>query len=213
MQAAYVGFYWTLPVTWADFRRLPRDVDGAAQASRTIRYQRERVRQWARTEAVKLVGEIAFMDVRTDRATEVVRDALMDARRVCAQREAILICVRFDEHSLWRRNPHLRHYAEELGLELMQLSPDPITIEGRRFDPIAHFKSSRELEKWQMNELRQEAYEGLKQALSAVPDGTRRWQAVAEWLNREGIRSLKGSAWTPENVRKVVGRHTEAIST
>lgn len=210
MRAAYVGFYWTLPVTWADFRRLPSDIDGAARASRTIRYQRERVRQWAREQAVNLVGEIAFMDVRTDRATEAVRDALVEARRVCAQQHAALVYVRFEERHMWRRNPHLYEQAEELGLELIGLSPDPLTIDGRRFDPVAHFKASRTAEQKQMEELRRKAYEGLERALSAVPEGSGRWQAVAEHLNSKSVRTLKGSVWTPENVRKVVGRQREA---
>lgn len=212
MRVACVGFYWTLPVTWADFRRLPGDVDGAARASRTIRYQRERVRQWARSEVVNLVGEVAFMDVRTDRATEQVAAALVDARRLCIRRHAVLAYVAFEERNLWRSNPHLRDQAERLGLELVALSPDPITVDGRRFDPIAHFKASRVAERERMGELRREAYAGIERALSAISEGAGRWQAVAERLNQEGVRSLKGSAWTSENVRKVVGRHGEAFS-
>lgn len=212
MKSACVGFYWTLPVTWADFRRLPGDIDGAARASRTIRYQRERVQQWVRAEALSLVGEIAFMDIRTDRATEEVREALEEARRLCAPQHAVLAYVAFEERNLWRSNPHLRHHAEELGLELMALSPDAITVDGRRFDPVAHFKASRVAERERMGELRREAYAGIERALTAIPEGAGRWQAVAERLNLEGVRSLKGSAWTSENVRKVVGRHGDAFS-
>lgn len=211
MKAACVGFYWTLPVNWADFRRLPSDVEGAANASQTIRYQRERVRQWVREEAVSLVGEVAFMDVRTDRATEEVRDALIKARHLCAKRKAVLTYVRFEERNMWRSNPHLRQHAGELGLELVELSPDPLTIDGRRFDPVAHFKRWRIADKERMGDLRREAYQGLEQALTAVPEGTGRWQTIAERLNSNGIKSLKGSAWTSENVRKVVGRHPEAF--
>lgn len=210
MSSACVGFYWTLPITWADFRRLPSDVDGAALASRTIRYQRERVQRWARDEAVSLVGEIAFMDARNDRATELVRKSIDEAHSLCVPHQARLVYVQFEERNMWRSNPHLRHYAEELGLELVALSPDPITIDGRRFDPIAHFKASRAAEQLQMDDLRLEAFKGLERVLSAVPEGTGRWQAVAARLNADGVRSLKGRAWTPENVRKVVGRHPEA---
>lgn len=207
MKAACVGFYWTLPVAWADFWRLPSDIDGAARASRTIRYQRECVRQWARDEAIRVVGEIAFMDVRTDRATEMVQWELEKARCLCAQRRAVLAYVAFEERNLWRSNPHLRHHAEALGLELIALPPVPITIDGRRFDPIAHFKASRVTERERMSDLRRDAYAGIERALSAVPEGSGRWQAIADRLNKEGVRSLKGSDWTSENVRKVVGRH------
>ena len=53
MNERYVGVYWTLPVNWAGFRALPLDVDAAAAASRTIRYQRERVRGWVRGARVR----------------------------------------------------------------------------------------------------------------------------------------------------------------
>ena len=33
----FFGFYWTLPVNWTGFQSLPRNVDEAADASRTIR--------------------------------------------------------------------------------------------------------------------------------------------------------------------------------
>ena len=40
----FVGFYWTLPMPHVGFTKLPRDAEAAAEASQTIRYQRERVR-------------------------------------------------------------------------------------------------------------------------------------------------------------------------
>lgn len=81
---AAVGFYWTRPVNWAGFTRLPRDVEEAAQASRTIRYQMERVRAWARDNAVALVEEVPFLDLRTDRVTDACGEALAKARARCA---------------------------------------------------------------------------------------------------------------------------------
>lgn len=42
---AFVGFYWTFPVRWAGFRDLPDDVARAAEASRTVQYQRTLARQ------------------------------------------------------------------------------------------------------------------------------------------------------------------------
>ena len=75
MKRLYAGVYWTLPVNWADFRDLPvEDIDAAAAASKTIRYQRECVRRYVRDEGGELAAEIAFMETRTDRATDAVRD-------------------------------------------------------------------------------------------------------------------------------------------
>jgi hypothetical protein len=42
----FVGFYWTLPIPAVGFTSLPKDVGAAAAASKTIRYQRERIRRW-----------------------------------------------------------------------------------------------------------------------------------------------------------------------
>ncbi|WP_158169274.1 hypothetical protein [Methylobacterium mesophilicum] len=43
---SFVGFYWTFPVRWAGFLDLPDDVARAAQASRTVAYQRALVRRF-----------------------------------------------------------------------------------------------------------------------------------------------------------------------
>ena len=53
----FLGLYWTLPVPWAGFTQLPKDVGAAAKLSRTIAYQRERVRRWVAEEGGDLVAE------------------------------------------------------------------------------------------------------------------------------------------------------------
>ena len=206
MSGGYVGIYWTLPVNWAGFRDLPPDVDAAAAASRTIRYQRERVRGWVREQGGTLLGEVAFMDTRTDRATDAVRDVLHRAAPVYARKGATLLAVQFHEVHHWRHNPFLHAAAEELGLEVVGLSPDPLTIGGQVFDPAPHFAAWRTQDGSAMARLRLDAQEGLQAALAEVPDGGGRWQAVADLLNGRGVRTIRGGSWTAENVRKLVGR-------
>ena len=138
MAEQFVGFCWTLPVNWAGFRDLPVDVTAAAKASQTIRYQRECVRRYVADQHGELVDEIAFMDVRTDRATEIV-EAELKQRASQYAGKATLLSVAFDEHHRWRHNPYLRAAAESIGIELLPLPPEPIELDGRRFDPIAHF--------------------------------------------------------------------------
>lgn len=53
----FVGFYWTLPMPHEGFKELPEDTEAAAKASRTVRYQRERVRLHVEAEGGVLVGE------------------------------------------------------------------------------------------------------------------------------------------------------------
>ena len=206
MSGSYVGVYWTLPVNWAGFRDLPPGVDAAAAASRTIRYQRERVRGWVRERRGTLLGEVAFMDTRTDRATDAMRDVLRRAAPAYAGKGATLLAVQFEEVHQWRHNPFLHQAAAELGLELMPLSPDPLIIDGQVFDPAQHFATWRKDDGTAMVRLRLEAHKGLQAALAEVPDGNGRWQAIAGLLNRRGVRTIRGGSWTAENVRKLTGR-------
>ena len=206
MSGSYVGVYWTLPVNWVGFRDLPPGVDAAAAASRTIRYQRERVRSWVRDEGGTLLGEVAFIDTRTDRATDAVRDLLRRVAPAYAGKGATLVAVHFHEVHHWRRNPFLHEAAEELGLEVVGLSPDPLTIGGEVFDPARHFAAWRTEDGSAMARLRQQAHVGLQATLAEVPDGTGRWQAVAGLLNGRGVRTIRGGSWTADNVRKLAGR-------
>jgi hypothetical protein len=205
MGGQYVGFYWTLPVNWAGFRALPNDVEAAAAASRTIRYQRAVVRRFVATEHGTLVEEIAFMDVQPDRATDIVREEL---RRRAAQYAgtASLVTVAFDEVRRWRHNPYLREAAAELGLDVLPLPPEPITVDGTEFDPIRHFEDWRRQDGSAKARLEYEAHQGLRAALAAVPEGDGRWQAIAARLNGRAIRTIRGGTWTAENVRKLVRR-------
>jgi hypothetical protein len=74
MAKDYLGFYWTLPVNWRNFHSLPANVDDAAKASRTIRYQREVISRYVTEHGGTLAGEIAFIDVQPDRATDMVAE-------------------------------------------------------------------------------------------------------------------------------------------
>lgn len=206
MNGRYVGVYWTLPVNWAGFRDLPPDVDAAAAASRTICYQRERVRGWVREHGGELLGEIVFMDTRTDRATDAAREVLRRAAPTYAGMGATLLAVRFHESHHWRHNPFLYEAPQELGLEVIGLSPDPITIDGQVFDPARHFTSWRKEDDSAMARMRLDAHEGLQAALAEVPDGNGRWQAIAGLLNGRGVRTIRGGTWTATNVRKLAGR-------
>lgn len=206
LQKPFVGVYWTLPVNWAGFRDVPPDVDAAAAASRTIHYQRERIRLHVQENGGRLVAEIAFMDVRTDRATDVVRDVLRRQAGGYAGKDVTLLAVAFDAERGWRHNPFLVEAAGELGLELRLVSPDPLTIEGEHFDPARHFAAWRKQDEIAMATLSQAAHEALQQALEAVPEGRGRWRTMADWLNQQGVKTIRGGAWTSESVRKLVGR-------
>ncbi len=201
MANAYIGFYWTLPVNWAGFRRLPSNVADAAAASRSIRYQRERVSRYVVAERGTMLDEIAFIDVQPDRATDLVESELRQRAAAHAGR-ATLLYVRFEETHHWRRNTHLTHAAEELGLRVLPLPPDPVEIDGEVFDPIRHFEQWRAEDTKTRSRLKLEARGALRQALAETPEGDGRWETIAERLNDAGVRTGTGARWTPENVRK-----------
>ena len=205
MANAYIGFYWTLPVPWAGFRRLPANVADAADASRTIRYQRERVRRHVSDDKGTLVDEIAFIDVQLDRATDLVQVELQQKAAAHAGR-ATLLYVRFEEIHHWRRNAHLLHGAEQLGLAVLPLPPDPVVIDGETFDPIRHFERWREEDSTTRTRLKLEAHGALRRMLAEVAEGPGRWSAICERLNGAGVRTSGGARWTAENVRKHAGR-------
>jgi len=205
MAKPFVGFYWTLPVNWAGFRDLAVDVTAAAEASQTIRYQRERVRRYVADAHGELIDEIAFMDVRTDRATEIVKTELKKRVSKYAAK-AILVSVAFDEHHRWRHNPYLEAAADSIGIELLPLPPDPIELDGRKFDPIVHFKKWRSRAEEEKDRLRFEATDGLRQALQQIPAKRGRWAEIASALNAKDIRSIQGNVWTAEGVRKLAAR-------
>ena len=201
-----VGIYWTFPVNWAGFRDLPPHPDAAAAASRTIRYQRERIRRHVEAEGAHLVAEIAFMDTRPDRATDAVRDVLYRHAPSFGAVRPTLLAVCFEDAHHWRRNPHIVLAAEALGLPLVALPPDPITIGATTFDPARHFAAWRRRDATAMARLRLAAEEALRSALAETPPGDGRWARVAHDLNTRQVRTIRGGAWTPENVRKLVAR-------
>jgi len=201
----FVGFYWTLPVPWVGHTDLPEDAEAAAALSCTIRYQRERVRRYVTEIKGRLVAEIPFIDVQHDRATEAVRSTLRKRAAACAG-AATLIYVRFSEIDHWRRNVHLLAEATSLGFDVLPLPPDPVAIGGALFDPIQHFADWREQDRSMKIRLETEAAAGLSAALEVVPDRPGRWRAIAEQLNADGIRTIRGAIWTAEAVRKAAGR-------
>ncbi|KQP32870.1 hypothetical protein [Methylobacterium sp. Leaf100] len=209
MGGRYVGFYWTLPVPRIGFRHLPKDAAAAAAVSTTIRYQRALTHRYVintegRLEG-RLLGEIAFMDTRPDRATEAVCEALDRVQDMTRGRRAAVIHVAFDEKA-WRGNRHLVEHLRTLDIERIPLSPAPLTIDGETLDPVRHFAAWRRQETAVMAALRLGAYAGLRASLSAVPEGEGRWMEIAERLNADGIKTVRGGCWTPENVRKLAGR-------
>lgn len=201
MTRMFAGFYWTLPVNWIGFRRLPEDVGEAAAKSRTIRYQRELCRRHVAIEGGQMVQESAFLDIRPDRPTHALVEAMGRADKQASRLGATLLYVNFEEAQLWRRlpsamKPHLDRWHG------IHPDRDTVTIDDKPFDPVAHFRRWRELEESQRHTRRERATDGLERAIRQIPDGPGRTAQIAKYLNGLQIGSLTGKPWTGENVRK-----------
>ena len=203
----FVGFYWTLPMPHVGFKELPKDTGAAAKASRTIRYQRERVRLHVEAECGVLVGEAVWLELEPDRGSRHVAAALEKAVDLCRKAGARLLYIDFAERHGWRPHRQLKTHLDGLaGAPLHRpLDPDPVVIDGRRFDPVRHFRRRRDemAERGTPAERRQEVLGRILAFAAglppAVPPGDH--AALADALNGAGIRTTTGRRWTPENLR------------
>lgn len=205
----FVGFYWTFPVRWAGFLDLPDEAAKAAQASRTVAYQRELVRRYVLSEKGRLVGEVVAIEVSPDRGTAAIEGEVARTGRLCRDLDAVLVHVDFHQNRGWRPHPTLWEAIEFLrkaGIETVDLPADEIMLDGRRFDPAEHFDMWRVRDAEERASRRANIPAALRGALAEDAGGRGRWSRVAARLNERGVPTLGGGrTWTPENVRKAAG--------
>ncbi|MBS8225743.1 recombinase family protein [Vannielia litorea] len=197
----YFGFYWTLPVPSVDFTALPKDVDEAAGQSRTIRYQRDRVRRWVKEQKGDLAGERIFLEVAPDRGTQFVLPAL-DAAIVASQAaRAELVLVDFAQSFGWRTHKPLHQRLTESGTPFTELDPVPIEVDGQTFDPTEHFRMWSDVQA-AYRATKPERKAAIREAIGhlAVEEMTN--AEIAARLNEAGIKPISAPEWTKESVRK-----------
>ena len=205
----FVGFYWTLPLPHLGFTKLPKDVEAAAKASRTIRYQRERVQRHVAEQDGELVHEAVWMELAPDRGSPYVEAELREALDRCREAGAELLYVDFAERHGWRPHQQLKTCLDALAGDAVHhrpLDPDPIVIGGRRFDPVEHFRrwQKRMAERGSPAERRREVLERIiAAAAERLPPAVPRpdYAAISEMLNRKGVQTTTGRQWSPDNLR------------
>lgn len=203
---AFVGFYWTFPVRWAGFLDLPDDIARAAQASRTVAYQRTLVRRFVDWENGRLAHEVVAMEVSPDRGTAAIAGDVARADQLCHEAGATLAHVDFHRNGGWRPHAILAEALATLrrsGVPTIGLDAEEILLDGQRFDPAEHFSMWRTRDAEERARRRQGVPAALTAALAEALEGRGRWKAVAEMLNARKVPTLGGGAtWTPDNVRK-----------
>jgi hypothetical protein len=196
----YLAFYWTLPVNWAGFTALPHDADEAAKASRTIRYQVERVRRWVKDEKGHILREVVFMETRPDRGTDAIQSEIRRLLTDAEKTQAEVVLVDFAQAFGWRPHGPLFNMIGAAG-NCVLLPPEPALIDGKWWNPVEHFRAWREVDY-----AHQIAKDGLKDAtLSTMADlksDGASYASIAGHLNDMGMKTVNGRLWTADNVRK-----------
>ena len=199
----YLGFYWTLPVPWAGFGKLPKDVDEAARLSRTIRYQRERVRRWVSDESGELVGEEVFLELAPDRVSDLIVPEVDRVIARCRSEDATLVLVDFSYEFGWRRHGPLWDRLESADVRFEKLDPIELEIDGAVFDPVQHFRGWREIERAHA-ETKPQRRAALADAIERLGGEHATHAALAEALNADGQFTPNGKMWTADNLRKFI---------
>lgn len=201
MKRKAVGFYWTLPVPWAGFQRLPDDIDAAAAASRTIAYQRALIQRYAQNEGFALIHEAAFIELQPDRGTEMILDDLRKAAAICRAQDATLLYVDFGYIQQWRSHLIMNRAIGDLGVPYLEIQAEPTPVDGQMFDPYAHFQEWRERQRAFSQDKPARAAAAAARALELRAQGARNPE-IARRLNAEGLRSPTGKDWSADSLRK-----------
>lgn len=194
-----IGFYWTLPVPWAGFRQFSSgDAEAAALESYTIGVQRDSIHRWAKEHGYALVQEEVFLELSSDRGTDVMLKALQLLLEKAMRDGACILVTDFGQ-LIWRSHPPLTQFINRHRehFECVALSGD----EERKLHD--HFSSWRyRHQEWSEGKPAR-ARQAQKRAAELRAAGSS-YPAVAEQLNAEGIPSLTGRPWTGENLRKLL---------
>ncbi|CUJ83577.1 hypothetical protein PH7735_00280 [Shimia thalassica] len=195
-----VGFYWTLPVTWAQFTDLPSDVEAAAAESNTIRYQMQMIRRYAKDHGFGLIREEVFLEISPDRGSVHIQDSLEALEDTCNAADATILIVDFSMVQNWRGHGYLDSWFEKTDIPFIRIPPDPLLTADWSFDPGVHFGKWRKRHtEWMGSKLEREAAASHR-ALELKAKGLG-VSAVAKQLNTEKIASSTGKPWTESNLR------------
>jgi hypothetical protein len=200
----FVGFYWTLPLPALGFKSLPKSADEAATKSRTIRYQRDRVRAYVHESKGTLVAEFVFLEVRSDRGTDAVEMDVERALEACKQHDAQLLYIDFSQGG-WRGHPFLMRMMARSDVSCLDLPPEPVLIDGSIFDPVEHFRAVRSTcdGHGSLMERRTALAAGVTDLVAELrANGNPTNQVIADFLNQQGITTITGKTWTSENVKQ-----------
>ena len=198
-----VGFYWTLPVPWVGFRDVPANIDEAASKSRTIRYQRDLTRRYAKDNGFELIHEAVFVELRPDGGTKEIAGPLAKVAELCRAHDAVMLYTDFAEVKQWRTNEPMMKAAAKLGIAMEPVPVARIFFDGEEFDPYDHFSQWRHDQHAWTEGKPARLTAARQRALALRAEGAKNPE-IAGRLNEEGLRSATGTPWTADSLRKAL---------
>lgn len=187
---------------WAGFTVLPRDIELAGVASRTIRYQRTLITDFVREQRLELVHEAAFLEIDPDRGSELIKEPLEKAATICKQLGAQLLFVDFSAIQGWRTHAPMLAWLESMDVDCaLPIEASAVMMDGELFDPHEHFSEWRSRQREWIDSKDERSAKARARARELLAEGMKN-PAIAEQLNVEGIRSVTGKLWSADALRK-----------
>lgn len=199
-----IGFYWTLPVTWAGFTQVDSEADQAARESRTIALQREVVQRWARQNDIELTGEHVLIEAAPDRGTDRAVQAVRALMEEAENGGVSILLVDFGAALQQRTHLRLSQFIGSHADRFELIWPDPDHEEAFR----QHFASWRDAQKAWTEGKRRRIAAASARAKQLQADG-HKLDAIAWQLETENLRSSSGKPWTGDMLRKVLKTELE----
>jgi hypothetical protein len=100
------------------------------------------------------------------------------------------------------------NWLRHANIKMQSIYPGEIMIDGKIFDPHAHFRTWRE-KQWAWTEGKQERIEKARDRAKEhkeLQEQNYKPPKIADTLNREQLPSPTGRPWTADNVRKLMGK-------
>ena len=98
----------------------------------------------------------------------------------------------------------MTNWLREARIETQGIYPCQILMDGKIFDPHAHFQAWREKQHTWTERKLQRVQEAEGRAKELRKEGYS-YPKIADALNKEQLQSPTGRPWTADNIRKLIG--------
>lgn len=152
-----------------------------------------------------MIHREAFLEIQPDRGTDLILEPPEKVEPLFRTHDATLHYVDFWAAQDWRSHGFLRGWIARTSIDTEAVPPETVPIDGKDFDPQAHFADWRERQyEWAASKTAR-AKARYREASQLCDEGLR-FAAVAQRLNPDGMPNRTGRPWTADNLRKFTAR-------